>query len=225
VLEHGQDDHGTPRVVAPRICIRRLKGAPMASNLPGLFLDAASQLMYTSYERRAGAVMSFSKPLMEFPAAIEAKLSHRMATNETGQPTIGNSARRNSGCPKNCSFFDVRSRNVYENKQNVDKVRWLMPNIHVKSMWALRTLSAMGVQLRLSRRSVDSIKFKLFWKNSMRRSVAERLPRPGNFAPEATISMKNKGLTLITPNWPQADALDNMLFTFRPPIGGGKKGD
>jgi len=110
---------------------------------------------------------------MGFPAAIEASRRHQIPTNENRQSTIGNSADTISGCPKNNSFFDVRSRNVYENKQNVDKVKWQMPNIHVEFIRFLRTFPAMCGQLRLSGRSVDSIKFKLFWVNSMRRSMAE----------------------------------------------------
>ena len=63
--------------------------------------------MYTSLECWAGAVMSLRKPLMEFPAAIEASRRHRMATIETQQPTIGNSAHPNSGCSENGDLFST----------------------------------------------------------------------------------------------------------------------
>jgi hypothetical protein len=51
--------------------------------------------------------MSFSKPLMGFPAAIEAIRRHRMATIETPEPTLGNSAHRISGCSENGSLFST----------------------------------------------------------------------------------------------------------------------
>jgi hypothetical protein len=105
--------------------------------------------------------MSLRKPLVGFPAAIEAIRRHRMATNETWQPTIGTSADPISGCSKNSSFFDVPSRNVYENKQKVDEVEWQLPDIHVEFIRVLRTFPAMCGQLRLSGRSGDRIKFNV----------------------------------------------------------------
>ena len=119
--------------------------------------------------------------------------------------------------------FDVRSGNVYENKQNVDNVEWKMSDIHVEFIRTLRTFPAMCGQLRLSGRSGDRITSKLFWLISMCRSAAERERSPGNFTLEATICMKKQGLTHRTPNWPKADAIDNKRFICWSPLGGGKK--
>jgi hypothetical protein len=101
VLEHGQDVHGTPPVAALPLCATR-RGTAMAATClkDSLSLDATSQCMYTSHEHWAGAVMPLSKPLVELPAAIEANLSHRMATNETRESTIASSAVLISGCLK-----------------------------------------------------------------------------------------------------------------------------
>jgi hypothetical protein len=123
-------------------------------------LDGARQSMYTSCGRWAGAVMSLRKPLVELPAAIEADQHPRMATNES-RHTLGDSADLIPGCRKKNSLFDVRSRNVCENKQ-VDKVKWQTPGIPVEFIRILRTFPAMCGQLRPSGRSVESIEFKLF---------------------------------------------------------------
>jgi hypothetical protein len=57
--------------------------------------------------------MSLRKPLVEFPAAIESSRRHRMATNETRQPTIGNSAHPISGSSKEGILFSTNEAGMH----------------------------------------------------------------------------------------------------------------
>jgi hypothetical protein len=83
--------------------------------------------MYTSFEDVAGVVMSLTKLLAVFPARIEVNRLNRKSAiadrqSKIEKSTIGNSANRFAvPLEENDSFFDVRSRNVYENRQNAEK--------------------------------------------------------------------------------------------------------
>ena len=71
--------------------------------------------------------MSLTKLLAVFPARIEVNRLNRKSAiadrqSKIEKSTIGNSANRFAvPLEENDSLFDVRSRNVYENRQNAEK--------------------------------------------------------------------------------------------------------
>jgi hypothetical protein len=105
---------------------------------------------------------------------VFAQAAHGIPRRNRSQPPPSNGNNRNSTTNhrefrssqfrllgKRSSFFDDRSRNVYENKQNVDNVKWKILDIHVEFIRILRTFPAMCGQMWLSARSGDRIKFKV----------------------------------------------------------------
>jgi len=68
--------------------------------------------------------MSLCKPLTQSPAQIEANRRDSKSTNDPRLSAVSNALLPLDGSirDRRFPFFDVRSRNVYENKQYEDKV-------------------------------------------------------------------------------------------------------
>jgi hypothetical protein len=160
--------------------------------------------MYTSEELCAGAAVPFLNHLTGFPSPIEASRHPQKLTLESPNPSFHD--RQISGFPrpllgKDNSFFDVRSWNVYENKQNMHKSKAQIEGFRVETGGTALTISVTWEQ---SGRIVGFLAPSLVRDQSVRsRQIGSRAPlaelgrRPRKMVSEATICMKTVNLFRI----------------------------
>jgi hypothetical protein len=148
--------------------------------------------------------MPFPTPLTGFPARIEANRHPRKSTLESRNRKFQNRQILRFPLPllvKNSSLFDVRSWNVYENKQNMHKSKAQIEGFRVEAGGTALTISVTWEQ---SGRIVGFLAPSLVRDQSVRsRQIGSRAQharlgrRPRKMASEATICMKTINLFRI----------------------------
>lgn len=176
--------------------------------------------MYASEEVCAGAAMPFPNHLTGFPSPSEA--SRRPQKSTLASQSSNFQTRQISRFPlpllgKDNSFFDVRSRNVSENKQNRHTSKARIEGFRVETGGTALTISVTWEErgrivgfFAPSLVRDQSLRSRQIGNRAQRARLVRRLRK---MAPEATICMKSSNLFRIRGFAVKSYVDDNKLFS------------